>query len=70
MFVRGVRGAIDIFRTALPNPAVEEGSANAAAVRPFPDESAPEHRFPEHLLEYSSRVCFYIYFWLLLFYIY
>ncbi|GFS72010.1 sorting nexin-19 [Nephila pilipes] len=51
MLVRGVRGAIDIFRTALPNSPLDE--ENAPRI-PFED-TVPDQRFQEHLLDYSSR---------------
>lgn len=57
IFVRGVKGAIDMFRTALPNT-IEGGSSpdsSSATLKPCSEDSMPEHRFQEHLLEYSSR---------------
>ncbi|GBM33383.1 Sorting nexin-19 [Araneus ventricosus] len=51
MLVRGVRGAFDMFRTALPNsPLDEENTPRLLFEDPVPDQ-----RFQEHLLDYSSR---------------
>lgn len=63
MFVRGVKGAIDMFKTALPNT-VEGGcspESSSITVKLSLDDSVPEHRFQEHVLEYSSRVRVFMY---------
>ncbi|XP_035209756.1 uncharacterized protein LOC118184218 isoform X2 [Stegodyphus dumicola] len=58
MLVRGVKGAIDMFRTALPNSPVDiicgEETGTPSMKSTFEDAS-PDHRFQEHLLDYSSR---------------
>ncbi|GFR28071.1 sorting nexin-19 [Trichonephila clavata] len=51
MFVRGVKGAFDIFRTALPNSPLDEENAPRVSF----EDTLPDQRFQEHLLDYSSR---------------
>ncbi|GFV12079.1 sorting nexin-19 [Trichonephila clavipes] len=51
MLVRGVKGAFDIFRTALPNSPLDEENAPRVSF----EDTLPDQRFQEHLLDYSSR---------------
>ncbi|KAF8784504.1 Sorting nexin-19 like protein [Argiope bruennichi] len=51
MLVRGVKGAFDIFRTALPNSPLDEENTHRLSF----EDPVPDQRFQEHLLDYSSR---------------
>lgn len=73
IFVRGVKGAIDMFRTALPNTAVEGGcspESSSTSLKIYSEDSFSDHKFQEHLLEYSSRVSCFLLFIFYMSYIY
>ncbi|GIY95741.1 sorting nexin-19 [Caerostris extrusa] len=51
MLVRGVKGAFDIFRTALPNSPLDEENTPRLSF----EDTLSDYRFQEHLLDYSSH---------------
>ncbi|XP_054709301.1 sorting nexin-19-like [Uloborus diversus] len=58
MLVRGVKGAIDMFRTAMPNSPIEGGCSDSNLFlnsKALYEDISPDYRFQEHLLEFSSK---------------